>query len=196
MRKTLKIFFCFLCSLLLFSGCNRPDSNYQIDENKTEMFNDIEKIKAIKELENSGEIKTEFLKLFKEYAGFSLPEYFILPEATGQSETIADETFFVYTSIIMEKNDALEILSKIKSSDDWVGYRYFFDEPKGKLEKDKAKCSYFKKADNIKHYFPLNFIELNFHYNKDLENYTVCMVTRLDRGLPDDNDSFDKDIMA
>ena len=50
------------------------------------IVDDIEKIKSIKELENSTEIKAEFLKQFEKYAGFSLPEYFILPESNSSNK--------------------------------------------------------------------------------------------------------------
>ena len=179
MSKFIKAVSLFLSLIFLFSGCK-----YQIDENKTKMFNNIEKITSIKEAENSAEIKPEFLKLFEEYAGFSLPEYFILPESTEQSVVFVSSTFLISTYIIMGKNDALEILNKIRNGDEWIGYRYHQNEKENKIEKDKEKCTYFKKSDDINEFCPPNFIELNFHYNNDYDNYTIYLLARLDRKLP------------
>lgn len=178
MWKYIKAVSLFLSLIFLFSGCK-----YQIDENKTKMFNSIEEIEAIKELENSAELKSEFLKLFEEYSGFSLPKYFVLPKTSSKSWMDVDDfKFFVFTYIIMEKNDALEILNKIKNNNEWIGYRYWsdawFDKTKN-IEKNKEKCSYFVKTYNPISSFPLEYIYLNFHYNKDYDNYIVWMQTSL-----------------
>ena len=180
MQKALKLLLCFWCLILVLSGCK-----YQIDHSKTAMFNNIEKIKTIKEYENSSEIKDEFLKQFESYAGFSLPEYFILPESKGNFFTsVSDNGFLVLTSIIMNKEDALEILNKIKNDDDWIGFRYWSDETGNSIEnieKNKQKCTFFIKTPDKTPHHPHKFVELNFHYNESNDNYIVSMYALINR---------------
>ena len=98
----------------------------------------------------------------------------------------------------MNKKDALEILNKIKNDDEWIGYRYWSDKRDDSIkniEKDKEKCSYFVKTPNIKSSINRKFIELNFHYDENNDNYIVRLYAAIDRDVPQESSPSD-DIVA
>ena len=186
MRKFIRLFLIILSAILLFVGCT---DDYVIDETKTtvvfsSLYNDIKKIESAKEDENLIEEKVEFLKLFKECSGVSLPEYFIFPK---ESETqnwssvyISTRDMHINTHFIVPKNDALKLLNSLIENDNWIGYRYFSS---GASEKDKTKCSFFRNKEAVNHNH-VNVISLNFHYNNDTDSYIVWLLASLERDPP------------
>ncbi|MBO5106022.1 MAG: hypothetical protein J6C29_03895 [Clostridia bacterium] len=109
MNKCVRIFAIFLSLIFLFTGCN---DEFTIDETKTagiyyRRYSDIEKIKSVEEDKNLLKEKEEYMKLFEEFCGFPLPDYFTFPKVTEEhnwNRVNIDERFFsIGIHFIMEK---------------------------------------------------------------------------------------------
>ena len=166
------------------AGCT---DNYIPDESKTvfneELYNNIEKIQSLKDEESSLEKKMEFLQLFEKAAGISLPNSFVFPPITtdysGWAYVVETSScFLINTHFVAKKTEAIEMLEVLKKDDNWRGFLYWknnFGSSDENAEKNKSKCTFFKKGNWNVALGSENIISLNFHYNKQYDNYIIWL---------------------
>ncbi|MBQ9919894.1 MAG: hypothetical protein IJO49_03610 [Clostridia bacterium] len=201
MKKYTTIIAVILSLVFIFTGCanervyitSSDVSDYkEWADAKYEMFETEYTSEINKDLAEEKEV---FLKSFKEFCGFSLPDYFDFLKRKNE-----DENYFsayiedvegqgivhVSTTFSIKKNDALEMLEYLKKDTAWEA-RYSIGGPLAKTQKERELCNVFMKevptelpegAPQPRGGFKQG-VYLYFYYNENQENYLLKILAEL-----------------
>ena len=210
MQKYIKIISVLLSLVFVFSGCGknsenidsansdtvkkklRPAKEEVIVDNfileATRHYDDIEDLKLVEEDESLLKEKEEFLQLFKEFCGFSLPEYFIIPKITKETSwnMVCVTTRYISISLdfVVEKNDALRMLELLKNDKSWGAYYDRAGEPAITQEERENKAKHFEKSRRRDFSLGGKWVDMSFTYDKDNDVYILEMYASLQRDPP------------
>lgn len=142
---------------------------------------DIEKLKSREEDKSLIKGKEEFMQLFKEFCGFSLPEYFVFPKEADIRISEREIGFLGY--FVFEKNDALEMLKCLRNDNSWTaiinGYSC------SSIPELRELCTNFEKSYRYDETInSCDMVVLDFLYDEENDYYVVDMVVGLERDPP------------
>lgn len=142
---------------------------------------DIEEIKSREEDKSLIKEKEEFMQLFKEFCGFSLPEYFAFPKDIDLS--ITERAMSVYDYFIFEKNDALEMLNYLRNDDSWTALSHSVGVSIN-IPELRELCNTFEKSYKYNEDINYNMVLLDFIYDEESDFYVVDISISLEREPP------------
>ena len=143
---------------------------------------DIEELKSREEDKSLIKEKEEFMQLFKEFCGFSLPEYFVFSKDIDKLNiSIYERTIEVSDFFVFEKNDALEMLNYLRNDNSWTPLTMYSSVT---LEL-RELCDSFEKSyrydETINN---RNMVVLDFLYDEESDYYVMYMIAGLERDPP------------
>lgn len=201
MKKYTKIIAVILSLVFIFTGCanervyitSSGESFYK--EQTDTMYETLETMYTLEEDKDLVKEKEAFLKSFKEFCGFSLPDYLTFLKPKNKDETpfklyIDNSTGLdivnVYTLCSIKKNDALEMLEYLKKDTAWEA-EYIGEYGSARTEKERELCNKFIKLELVElpegapqpHGGFKQGVYLFFYYKENEENYVLEIMSEL-----------------
>lgn len=197
--KYIKIITIALSLTFAFTGCANENHykrnipfgyiNPELESTHISRISDIyEKAAKTNELEEDKSLieeKEEYMKLFKEFCGFSLPNYFVLPKNPEEIDWdiyITERYIEVDGLFFVEKEDALELLEHLRKDTRWKA-RFNDLGMVASNQKQREKCTAFERSATFDHSITSD-VYLWFYYKEGEDCYALRLLSNLERDPP------------
>ena len=157
-------------------------------------YDSIEEVKSVEEEKSILKEKEEFLQFFESFSGFSLPDYFIFPKVTRETNwnqvIIYDDEMCITIHFVAEKRDALEMLEHLINDYSWSANARDH-RPLITLQERKENAYCFSKKRQGYERGWKDSIGMYFNYNKENDCYIIelsASFTRVPKHLRGDAD--------
>lgn len=211
MKKYAKIIAVVLALVFMLTGCkNIPTTHWE--------KSDIENIRNQKEQKIDKDVYEEFLVLFKGIAEFDFEKYFFIPEEgrytvwnEGEKnvEDMYASSFNLYSSYVITKAQAEDLLEILRNNDSYQAYynksdmqAFGREEPSfysylNKGRENRTKCYYFTRGGlyvdtKAERYVNLGILPIDNTYNM----YTVDLGVQIAREPPQGKEAWSDDFVV